>query len=845
MFPRAYLAHSSVDKGYVEDVISRLSRAQVVYDQAVFEPGQDFRPLIREGIEKASLLVLFATPASLTSSWVKFELDEYELKRIGDPSAKILVIGIDASVKSADLPAWMRRCLALLGGPAAVNAARMIQQRLAEQVASEYQPPFVGREKEIEEFKKDLFPRAGDKPPQTLVVSGLPGIGRRTFVGRVVRDYLSLRGAPSVNVREYDTIDSVYLRLLDETGQIESRAGFAEYREKFIGMDIGEQASEFIRVLRVCASNNEAPIFLDDYGRFMDEHGKYIGQVRMIMEGLVEYPNVFWGVVHRRQPPASGLQRASAPVAASYSLRPLDLDSTRILLAQHFRMAELDAEPAQMDRLAVLIGGYPPLAALAAKLARTYGLSTLLADESLLVDFKIRTFVPLLSKLLLSDEHWALLRLLSAEVALPFDVIGIALGYENEQCAHLLRELIEFNLVVPTADQYELSTPLREAVSRMKGPFSREEFAALAQKLRTKYWSDPNSMPPLPVVGAIIHAIAKSDQRQLEDFRDVVLPSSLLRVASEAYHEQDWDTAESFAKRALLANPELHDAREVLIKSFVKQGKWGDAERELSEVEQRGLRRQFYLKGFIQWKRGKLLEAIQALRSALSVGDRSISVTRDLAHCLFRLGDKRSLDEARNLVNRALDRPNPNRFVVDLAVQIAIERQSWGEIEELLKLLATIDSEQSFRHRQATYRAKRGRLVEALEDAQFACATPKPRFEMRAQLADILIESRKFAEAVEVIDKLPARVDWQADIQVGLRCKCLLRQAKWREAEAVWNQLTRKTLPVHQALRREVLKQKVADSLLSPVEREKAEEALAELSGDLPLVLGLDSDGED
>ena len=65
MPPRAYLAHSSSDKAYVEEVVSRLSRAHVIFDKQSFEPREDFRQLIREGLEKASLLVLFASPDSL------------------------------------------------------------------------------------------------------------------------------------------------------------------------------------------------------------------------------------------------------------------------------------------------------------------------------------------------------------------------------------------------------------------------------------------------------------------------------------------------------------------------------------------------------------------------------------------------------------------------------------------------------------------------------------------------------------------------------------------------------------------------------------------------------------
>ena len=67
---KAYLAHSHVDKNYVDIVAKRLSRARVVYDVQDFPPGVDFRDAIRAGLDRSSLFVLFASAESLSSSWV-------------------------------------------------------------------------------------------------------------------------------------------------------------------------------------------------------------------------------------------------------------------------------------------------------------------------------------------------------------------------------------------------------------------------------------------------------------------------------------------------------------------------------------------------------------------------------------------------------------------------------------------------------------------------------------------------------------------------------------------------------------------------------------------------------
>lgn len=840
MPPRAYLAYSSSDKAYVEEVVSRLSRAHVIYDKQSFEPGEDFRQLIREGLEKASLLVLFASPDSLKSAWVNFELDEYEMKRVRDPAARVLVIGLDSSINSRDLPEWMRRFLALLGGVAPVRAARFIQRRLAEQIAFPYEPPFVGREKDIEEFGRQLFPAANGRPASTVVVSGLPGIGRRTFAARVLRDYLSLRMGPVLTVRGHDTLDSIYLRLVDESGELQTRSDLTRYRDTFRDALPEDRVKEFVRILGVLTKANEAAVLIDDWGRLLDDNGRYVDEIESVMEVLRNRRTEYLVLIQRRRPSFTSLQLSGA---SGHQLKALSLESSRVLISQHMNLSGVVANQSQVEKLAELIGGYPPLAVVATKLAQTYGLSALLADEAILVDLKLQTFIPILDRLPLNKQHWRILRLLASEFGLPLDAICVALDEAEEPTAGLIRDLVDYNLVGPTGDEYELSPPLTEAVLRMKGRFKQSEFAAIATKLRKRYWRG-DQVPALSVLEALVHATGRGGGSLDAEFRDVILPSSLVRLAEDAYHAQDWEQAVTFSRLALKADPELHDAREYLIKSYVRLEKWGDAETELGEVERRRLRRQFYLKGFIAWKRGELEKAVNALRSAVRVGDRSISVTRDLAHCLFRLGTKKSLDEARSLMQAALGRPNPNRFIVDLAAQIAIERQAWREVEELLGLLQGVDSPQSFRYRRAAYLAARGRPFEALNDAEYACSGKSARFEMRVLLASVLIDCRKFEEADEAIAKLRARTEWHKDIQIGLRCELLIRQAKWREAETVWQGLRSKDRPVHLGLRREILKIKVNDESLPLVEREEVKEELSGLDEQLPVRIEADRDDD-
>lgn len=90
---RAFLSHSSTDKGLVNKVASLLGRAAVVYDVFEFTAGNDLQSSILKGISRSQLFVLFASAASLKSDWVKFEIAEAE-KAVATQTLSQAIIGL-------------------------------------------------------------------------------------------------------------------------------------------------------------------------------------------------------------------------------------------------------------------------------------------------------------------------------------------------------------------------------------------------------------------------------------------------------------------------------------------------------------------------------------------------------------------------------------------------------------------------------------------------------------------------------------------------------------------------------------------------------------------------------
>jgi hypothetical protein len=200
---RTFLSHSSTDKQFVETVARQLGRQFCVFDKYEFETGEDFRDAIRKGLDGSDVFVLFASKISIEREWVKFEIDEAELRKIRGAIRRVLVLIIDDDTAITDLPEWLRRGrVKKLKSPKL--CAREIDFHLHELVRERQQPIFVGRSVEIGEAEKALIPVDGSKAPRNFLLFGLPGIGRRTLARRIGSDVLRLNKSVLFNVEPGD-----------------------------------------------------------------------------------------------------------------------------------------------------------------------------------------------------------------------------------------------------------------------------------------------------------------------------------------------------------------------------------------------------------------------------------------------------------------------------------------------------------------------------------------------------------------------------------------------------------------------------------------------------------------
>lgn len=811
---KAFLCHSSRDKDYVRHIARHLGRARIVFDEVSFAAGQDFVTEIRRGLDESSLLVFVVSRASLDSTWCRFELEEAESRRIAGALQGQLAIITDRGLSFDALPVWLQRSKAIVQ-PRATEAAREVEQALLALTLPEEARPFVGRQELQRKFAEAL---AETDRRRLLVVSGLEGIGRRSYLRRACADNLGLRLGPSFLLDETRGLEDMYLWTLDETADLGSREHMASEIQNFRPLPDSEKIGEIVARLQIIARDS-IPCLIDG-GGMLDELGEYRrAYMELVERFLASAGDTYLALIHRRSP---RIQEVPFSREVIYqNVAPLQDHEILLLLQQILRKAGSPAKPESLIPIVEYLDGYAPATYLAATFIERYGVDVLATDKSALIDFKAKRFRKFLTELSLTEDDLALLRYLANERSVPLGGLIVALDLTAMSVATALRRLIDYSLVIASDGNYSLSRPIRESVFRIGGYLEPEFYARVLKRLTLSFWADRRAAPSVELVDATLHAAARSGSSDFRPYQDLIRPSTVHRLAQESYRRREWEAALEYAKRVVVMDPRRQDAEEIAVRALVQLERWDEAAAQLRRLEANGFRRVFYLKGFMLRRQQKHTEALREFEAALAAGDRSVSVYRDYADCLYRCG---RYEEALKNIRFALSRDRENIYAIDLLIRICLEWGRRDEAEAALAVLERFDVEERFiHHRRATILSEKRLFEPALLEAEAARRTGVAVFEADATRVDVLIELGRYPEALKAIDEMEGQFrNQRRDVQRGLRCKLLTRQGRWREAKIVWDTLDDHARPVHQGLLATILSAKSQDESVPFEERETA-----------------------
>ena len=773
---KIFLCHSSTDKEYVRKVAAQLKRGRIFFDEYSFNTGDDFHTAIQKGLETSALFVFFASRKSLDSYWCNVEINKAKKLEIIGGIKKYITFIIDQSISIEDLPEWMKKNTKVGIMPSPKTAIRDIQDRFNE-VYSDFQKLYVGRD----DISDNLSRSIGSSNSNLLILSGLDGIGRRTFLTKKCLELFNLHLGPYILLNEASDIDDFYLKLLDEAAELPSPEEIAELVKDFTAKNLDEKSEMLNDLLCQLCKDGYVPCIVDE-GALLDDDGDYKQIYSHVLTRFADSnEDNYVAVLHRRKPRLRDVGFA----ARSYYeyVKPLRKEYSALLLQQLLKNSAIEIKRESLNEIVDYLDGYPPAIYFAFDFVRLYGGDALAADKVLLSDFKVKKFSGFLDRILLEEKEQLLLRYLAAEESVPLSVISIAIDEQETLTAQVLRRLIDLSLVVCIDENYAISRPIRDALTRKYGLLDMNFFDKVQANLISRFFKGDLKNLPLNIVDATIHAVSRSTDSAegMRRLGNIVRPSSLIKYAIENYHQKEWNRAIAYASMAEKLLPDNIDVKIVLLKAYSQLERWTIAKGKLDEISAISPRRGFYFEGFMLKRQRKFSEACSAFNSAILAGDRGLSVLRDYADCLYRCN---KAEEAFEYVNKAYKIDPENVYVLDLIARVSIDTKKWEEAKKFIAELERFDLRGAFvHHRKARLLVENNEYEKALVEIDLAIAVGGVPFETFSQKAKILIELGRLDEAAKVLEEIRSKFQQiKLNIQNGLQCELMLKKGMWKEA---------------------------------------------------------------
>ena len=824
---KAFLSHSSRDKQFVRAVALELGRQFCLFDEQTFETGEEFKSSIERYLDESSTFVLFASEHARASIWVDFEIGEAWYRRLHKTLNKSLVYLIDASLDVESLPNWLRRALIRRENSPKV-VARDIRHHLNKLLVERQRPYFIGRSRETSEVQKALTPLDGSMLPHAIFITGLPGIGRRSLVKHAAPTILNLEKFVEIPVGEEDSVNDLCISIADYVEPYNTKERFERIFAQIKAL-AGEDALQRTLVnLRTMTQAGELPILLDD-GGLLDGEGYVREPVEAILRSLKPDDQAYVFLVSSRRP-----KWKTTEWAPQAHVEPLEREEVRRLVSLLATRAMLAVSPDQLTEFAEYVAGYPPAAYFAVEQAKGYGLELLLRDKKRLVEFRTGVFLKHFSKLSLSSNEQALLRVLAAYSPLPLPIILEVLSVELGELQKMILHLIDLSLVIPTErGHYRIADPVADAAVRAFGFPSDQENKSVAHKLYDFLQQSEIAGPLLQLSRVAFRAARWAEDETLAQ-KALHLSNDLIKLTETLYHARKYDDAVKLGYMAIDERPESLTGRSYLIRALIQEERWLEAERQIAELHKYAPPREVhFLRGFLERRRGNIPGAIKEYEKSEQLGRKGVAISRELAACHYHLGD---LDKASMRVKDALLLHGDNPHVVDLWAQIATAQGDEPTAREALSRHELIGEPVFYYHRLSRVELAFGRPREAQAAARTAVEECEGQilFHVLANLAYCELEVRDAARAEELLSRLDREFGHiRHDIRIGLRCRLEIIRGHWGKALSMSQQIQDKHTVFYKRITRDALSGELLESALEDEVRANYEKELAILDAEL------------
>jgi hypothetical protein len=549
--PNVFLSLSGQDERFVRQVRDLLPDGLATFYPKSFENGENLISAMEERISGASVFALFASRASLTSKWVAFEIDRARLNHIKRSNLRLLVFIIDRQVSQADLPGWMLEHWVPRSGGTPRDIARYIRNILfSPGISASPTGRGYGRGQLIDLLNqqiKEVAYRTSDSP-NVFVFAGINGIGRRTVAHQLMEHAFSgnpeITFGPEFSLSQYADLADIYRMIRQEVDSNFSIATFTRELRAFDDLSEEARLDEVCRGLSHFTSLGQGMTIATGNGIFEDR-GNLKSWALHLFKRLAQERTTKLCVITNRQVQEKEL--TSLPNVIQCAVLPLpDGEIRAIMIAT---APAFGAKPEPPGDLTIRsIGGHPGIAKSATRLIAQKGLYVFEQNPRDLIDIQEDVLRENINVGGLTKLEGEVLSILSWVPQLNAGLLRNTLipkhGIDDEEFARILEGLILACLVVVSGSNYAISGPIRMLFRRHYGfgsPELLKEFARILHQAWDKAQSSDEFS--LELFDALIYLTALEGKSIPEEFRDLLLPSTLYEILRETYDQGHDDEA--------------------------------------------------------------------------------------------------------------------------------------------------------------------------------------------------------------------------------------------------------------------------------------------------------------
>lgn len=696
---RAFLSHSSKDKNhYVQRVAEWLGKDNIHYDEWTFEEGE--RPLdeILRGLDRTDIFVIFLSSNALGSDWVQREIVEAQIRLEDFLIEKVFPIIIEDGLTYDDerIPDWLRDSYNVKPIKRPHVAAKRIQNKLRELSWSRHpqlkkrQEIFVGRNDKQEEFEIRIHDFEKSKPT-AIIASGLPGVGRRTFLHRALNKTNICQSShrPSAIVLDRNVSIEDFIFKLNDLGLVDLDGDVLSLTEKSV-----KEKSEIIhRIMKAAYDSNELIYLVDE--------GCLVNYKRELSEWFTEVINTY----NKSEYPVFCLASKykvhikSRPKNDKYyfiELNELSPNERKRFLSQLAELYKLHLDKVDFNDVSDLLHGFPDQVMFAVDILREDNQTSITDKLPLITSYSNDKAAALLSKYESNEDTLDFIRLLS-----QFEVISADFVFSivtEEHYYPLLEELASENIVELLGLDGEiirLNDIIRDFIKRNRFKLKESYAKAINRQVEIIANSDDvferDSSEFIFTIKEILKTGGKIDERFL-------IPSHYLRCMKDLYYtkgnlERIIELADIILqKQDTLERGVLQDIRYYLCLALAKKKN----SRMLNEVQ--GIRgdEHSFLLGYYYRLQGRFSEALTQFNKIIDAPYVASRAKREIVQVYVQLEE---YDQALGYAKRNYEENRSNQFHTQAYFNCLINSDNPDsnrtQLESLIKSLRYIDSDQS------------------------------------------------------------------------------------------------------------------------------------------------------